>query len=1113
MKRKQLLPSMALAILTSVASTAPVTAKISYEQDSQLASGHWVKIAIPENGVYEISYVELAEMGFTDPAKVTLWGDGGKMLPKDFIDANTGERLISDRMSQSPILHRNGKIYFYAQGPDNIDWQYDGTLAAGGRFVNNRTNIYTHNGIYMLSDTSTPIEYSRYPYESSETSYVNDGYAWYKHETDITQGISHSGQDFWGEDFLPETQRTQTFTLDLPGKTDNNGAVINVRFMGLSWLPSNLNIDIDGKRLQTSVIDARPSDGYYYVRENNQQVFEAQQLNADSKITLTWEPISYVDKQQAHLDYILVSYKRSMEFVAGESQFEVTAQIDVTPTIKLPAGDDVVAWDVTDPHAVIELKENDLGRATLNSGNRHLVFFHADMTQKKPEILGIVPNQNLHAEAVAINPEAVIITTDEFRASAERLAEFHRVNDSTSVLVTTITELYNEYSAGRPDPMAYRNFLKNLYEANGSKLHTLFLYGPSRSDVRGLCGDPEQAQKSIIVYQTETGEHISETMSLIDIYGMLSDNIKKYISTQSMDIAVGIMPVSSQAEADRYYEKLTRYYTDPLRAYWLDDISYIADDKDYGSHMIQTEALVFDLSSYSDNAVTPDKIYFGEYGYPNIQKKLYEAFRQGRSMFTYVGHCSPSMMGHAEPILKPADIGNFDNNRLSFMNIASCESSLYEIGVRGLAAHMVLSTNNGAIGTHSTVRTAYSGDNYTYMRNWQKMLTSLVDQNTGQPARIGEIVRRTKNSITGFMGKYKFHLICDPLLRLIIPTMYLDLQQPGEYTPGQAIRLAGRVCAPDKKISSGFNGTLVVKWNRPMHSNPYHSKVVNELPSDNPIITYDNDVAAIQAYEVNDGRFDINLECPTLMNAYNTDTVTLTITAYDNTQRLGGTQHYRVIIKDGTAEIKPDTQAPTINAFYALGYDNAEVPEDFTLVAEASDNEGIRLDAASFENPIILTIDGKDIRKDVSAYISMSEGGKNLILNYPITDMSQGIHSATLTLTDYQGNRTTTEFMFEVNTGMQLPAPQLDQVACRDIASFSEMPTTEGTPRLEITDAYGKIIYTSAYDSQAAQQWNLKDDKGVRVPAGLYKAVLRYKAPAGAGLTTIPVNIPVLSAK
>ena len=51
-----------------------------YATQSKLATGKWVKISIPETGVYELTDAELLEMGFSDPANVRLYGAGGNRI-------------------------------------------------------------------------------------------------------------------------------------------------------------------------------------------------------------------------------------------------------------------------------------------------------------------------------------------------------------------------------------------------------------------------------------------------------------------------------------------------------------------------------------------------------------------------------------------------------------------------------------------------------------------------------------------------------------------------------------------------------------------------------------------------------------------------------------------------------------------------------------------------------------------------------------------------------------------------------------------------------------------------------------------------------------------------
>ena len=44
----------------------------SYSENSVLSEGNWVKISIPQSGVYLISNSDLQKWGFSDPSKVHI---------------------------------------------------------------------------------------------------------------------------------------------------------------------------------------------------------------------------------------------------------------------------------------------------------------------------------------------------------------------------------------------------------------------------------------------------------------------------------------------------------------------------------------------------------------------------------------------------------------------------------------------------------------------------------------------------------------------------------------------------------------------------------------------------------------------------------------------------------------------------------------------------------------------------------------------------------------------------------------------------------------------------------------------------------------------------------
>ena len=95
-----------------------------------------------------------------------------------------------------------------------------------------------------------------------------------------------------------------------------------------------------------------------------------------------------------------------------------------------------------------------------------------------PEYVYNITNQDLHAHE-PVNMVIIIPTSQKLLKQAERLADFHRSHDNISVRIVPADELYNEFSSGTPDAMAYRRYMKMLYDrATTNNLpQSLLLFG------------------------------------------------------------------------------------------------------------------------------------------------------------------------------------------------------------------------------------------------------------------------------------------------------------------------------------------------------------------------------------------------------------------------------------------------------------------------------------------------------------------------------------------------------------------------------------------------------------------------------------------------------------
>jgi hypothetical protein len=115
MRNKYFLKLASVVLLVMCTITGAQALSLSrYATASKLKTGRWVKIQIPESGIYELTTAELSEMGFSDISKVRVYGNGGYQQ-SEVLDGSMPDDLV-----QVPVQRYGDKICFYAKGPVSI---------------------------------------------------------------------------------------------------------------------------------------------------------------------------------------------------------------------------------------------------------------------------------------------------------------------------------------------------------------------------------------------------------------------------------------------------------------------------------------------------------------------------------------------------------------------------------------------------------------------------------------------------------------------------------------------------------------------------------------------------------------------------------------------------------------------------------------------------------------------------------------------------------------------------------------------------------------------------------------------------------------------------------
>ena len=165
-----------------------------YAAHSVLASGTWAKIRVPETGVYHLTDAVIRQAGFSNPAKVKIYGYGGALQPEVLAGNYLKE---TDDLKEVATCTVNGRRLFHAVGP--VSWSSN---TATQRTRNN----YSDYGYYFLTESdgdplsadSAGFVNSFYPSADDYHSLTEkDEYAWY-----------HSGRNLYYSELISTTGTT-----------------------------------------------------------------------------------------------------------------------------------------------------------------------------------------------------------------------------------------------------------------------------------------------------------------------------------------------------------------------------------------------------------------------------------------------------------------------------------------------------------------------------------------------------------------------------------------------------------------------------------------------------------------------------------------------------------------------------------------------------------------------------------------------------------------------------------------------------------------------------------------------------------------------------------------
>ena len=1013
-------------IIILLAMSLSLTAGIhSYTNTSVLSDGHWVKIRVSESGVCRMSFSELSNAGI-DPQQVRVYGYGGAQQLQNFSKAKI------DDLPQVPVWVEDGYVLFWVQGP--ISWTYNGT-----RFVHTR-NTYSDYGYYFLTDnvgspltpptaaavSGNPKEVTTYPYyQVHDYDSIN--------LIDRT-GVSGGGRTFYGEQF--NAGQSRTFVFQTPNVEEGANSTAHVEVAAYcpeaSYFLGKLN---DG--VNKSVYLRANADHYTFGNPGSLDLSQMSRTGSQ-QVELTLQASN--SGTTGWLNYIELTTPSMLSMTGSWFPCRTTTSYKSSTPVRFRLQNATAAtqvWDITSLSAIkrmdTQFNNSELTWVGTQSDGVHEYvalnpqgndFVHA-------EVIGEVQPQNLHA---LNNIDYVIICPEGYEQIARDLAQAHEAKEAITWAVVTDQQVYNEFSSGTPDATAYRWLMKMLYDrANngiGQKPRWLLLMGHGTFDNRKLL--PNSGDALLLTYQAKNSENEVNAYATDDYFGFLDDKEGETDTQGRMDIGVGRLPVTSTAEARVVVDKLIRYIHNEYTGKWKNQIVFLADDGEHGTHTETAEGSA-EILRLSNPDFVVNKIYLDAYpqevnasgeSYPLAKNRVLNLLKSGALFFDYSGHGGYNAITN-ESILNQKDIESMTNRHQAFWLFATCNFAQCDGGKRSAAESAVLNPNGGAIGILAATRTVYASPN-TKLNN--KVCEQLFAHSDAfhYEATLGEAVATGKNNLGSDANKMAYVLLGDPAMRLNYPTDY-QVQTVTQIDTLNALsvqHVEGRIIDEDSLLVSDFNGKVDITIYDKLQV--ITTRDNDDKTDEAKYLEYNDYPSTIfsGATEVKNGEFAYTFMVPKdIRYNFGNGRIVYYAVSNDSAEVSEAVGHFEEFVIGGTGNsVLVDNEGPQMSIYlntpaFCDGDRTYSTPRFF---ADLQDEHGINTAGAGIGHDLMLIVDDdpKQIYSLNEYFTAANNSYQAGQVSYLMESLPDGPHSLTFRAWDLLNNSTTQSLNFVVEAGL-----------------------------------------------------------------------------------------------
>ncbi len=1099
--------------------------------NSVLASGKWYRFKVEKTGVYKVTKSFLSDLGMNtnniDPRKLKIYGNGGKPLP--FLNE---ENTIFDLQENS--IQVIGEADGSFDSNDYILFYGTGTLGYLGAEseTNFDTNINPYSDeayYYVTADGNPGLRIQNMVEPSGDASTIISQFNDYQFFEEDTESPAKVGRRWYGNRFDIESE--QSFVFDFPNIVSGQPMNVIIKVASASEAVTSMAFSVNGTSLDpigfSPINDPRLLD----TRD-----FEGEIPSGNSTVTINLlynnagNPSSI-----GYLDYISVEALRQLIGVSGQFSFRYN-DAEILPEIGeyqlSNAAQFNQVWDVTNTSSIVsKQKEGNAStivfKATLGELREYVAISPNDYYTPTIGTQSFVPNQNL--KGTIFNDESgnfkdidyLIVTPSFLLQPALRLANHRKDIDGLNIKVVTLDKIYHEFSSGKQDIAAIRNFIRYIYDnasTENKKIKYVCLFGDTSVDYKNRLSNNNNIVPTF--HTLYSGSTFSSFMS-DDFYGNMDPDEGLMLPNEKLDIAMGRLLVDNVSLANAMIDKIVSYESKSSFGNWRNNFVLISDDVDEDWEF---ERLQGNLDALGDEValekptVNVIKIHSDAYQqvasaggdrYPDVNDAIEDVIEVGALIVNYFGHGGEDGLASEFVFTKSTGENLLNENNYPCILTITCEFTKFDNPLRITAGELTFwNKKGGAISMVTTTRSIGVSVGVTFN---QIFAPEVFGYGLNIPNTPAEAVRISKNQIPSANRRVVFY-IGDPAMHLAFPRQQIKLTTLNDMPIAETrdvlqalgrVNIGGEVQDENGNLLTSYNGVLEAKL---------FDKNVQRQTLGNDGIFIDGELAIMDFVTlgqtlfngkatVTNGLFEFEFVMPRdtqipigngRISFYSNENNSLIDHAgFDLRLKIGG-------LNENAPE---DNIGPVINLFmndenFVSGGITNSSP---ILIAKISDDNGMNT-ANGIGHDMVAVLDGNESDPYVlnEYYQAEVDDFTKGSLNFKLRNLEEGLHTLTFKAWDVYNNSSTAEIQFIVAGNDKLEITRVLNYP-NPFVSYTEFWFNHNRPfeplevQIQVFTVTGKVVWTrnqiintDGFLSRGDIIWDGKDDFGDRIGKGVY---------------------------